>query len=234
MVRATTPFVLAAQSIWSTRRRNAPRFSRRRHCRTSRRLRTGNNLEPKKVTMAASCPNCGFSYAWDGTMCSHCHDPSAAQMDRDELIEKRFVFKAKKNGLPSKRTWLFHDLPVDMLQVIGHAAGDLLRGKPVLAFIDSPARWTLLTTRQVLSWYDNHLHHVLIDEMISVRSHAFPGAGATSEEIAHYKVTWEYLRLVQCEGTTLVWVPCGEEAFALWNLLLPFVRSKIRSLKTNP
>src|ERR1700722_8161668 len=154
--------------------------------------------------MPAACPNGGFSYGWDGATCAHCHDPVAPQIDRDELLEKRFVFKAQKHGLPSKRTWLFRDLPFEMQRVIFDIVNDRLTGKPVLAFIDSPSRWTLLSTRQILSWYDGRLHHASIDGLITIRDAFRHPRGATEEEIDLYKSTLEYLRLVDSDGEIIV------------------------------
>jgi len=38
--------------------------------------------------MASVCPNCGFTYAWDGAACGHCHHPRPADQPRDRLLEE--------------------------------------------------------------------------------------------------------------------------------------------------
>ena len=63
--------------------------------------------------------------------------------------------------------------------------------------------------------------------MVTVGSASHPPEGATIEEVRTWKSSWEYLRVADRQGTeAIVWVPCGGEAFALWNILLPYVRGK--------
>ncbi len=168
--------------------------------------------------MSSACPKCGFEYAWDGTTCSHCR---GLDTNRDEFLESRFLLKAAKNGLPSKRTWLFREVSPEMQKQVVEIIGDRFRGKPVLIFVDSPSRWTLLTTQCVFSWYKENLHEASIDDLIRVGADSKPPRHATSEEIDNWKVSWEYLRLVDAVGVAVVWVPCGSEAYSLWNILLP-------------
>src|SRR5262245_5218354 len=101
----------------------------------------------------SACPRCGFMYAWDGTTCAHCGAPSApapSERDKDEWVERRILFKVGQHGLPRGRTFQFQDLCHELQLEIRAAAGSSLRGRPVLALVDSPSRWTLLTTREVI------------------------------------------------------------------------------------
>jgi hypothetical protein len=147
-------------------------------------------------------------------------------MDQDELLERRFVLKAAKHGLPSKRTWLFREIAPEMQSLVNDKIGDRFRGRPVLIFVDSPSRWTLLTTQCVFSWYQERLHEASVDDLSEVGANSAPPQDGTTEEIHNWKVSWEYLRLVNNAGVTVVWVPCGGEAFALWNMLLPLTRHR--------
>jgi hypothetical protein len=174
--------------------------------------------------MNPACPKCGFSYAWDGNTCGHCHHrdgDSIIPIDHDDLFEVRFTRKAIKNRLT-----LFSNLLPKWRDIVLCKAGDRVRGRPVLAFISDADCWTLLTTRQVLSCYDNQMHDVAIESITRIRPALAPNAPLEQEKTVHWKdVQWEYLRLYNNSGSTVVWVPPGNSAWALWNLLLPVVRS---------
>ncbi len=178
----------------------------------------------------AACPKCGFAYAWDGTRCGHCHFPDsliAPEVDHDDLMERRLLARAGKHSLPGRRTHRFPELAPEVQREIRETAGEAIRGRPVLVFHDSRVRWTLLTTREVVGWDEGRLRAMPIDDMVSVGSQSPPPARATAEEIARWKSSWEYLRVVDRHGAeAIVWVPCGGEAYALWNLLLPYVHGK--------
>lgn len=178
----------------------------------------------------SACPKCGFTFAWDGTRCGHCNYPDSPippEEDRDELMERRILYKASKHNLPSRRTLKFQDLQPEIQSEIRKAAGEQIQGRPVLVFFDSRERWTLLTTREVIGLDAGRLRAMGIDDMVSVGSALRPPKGATSEEVDLWKSSWEYLRVADRHGIeAIVWVPCGGEAFALWNILLPYVRGK--------
>jgi hypothetical protein len=171
-----------------------------------------------------ACPRCGFSYAWDGAVCGHCRYPdSPTEADRDNWMEARILAKARKHRLPGGRTQRFQDLAPERQAEMKEQAGSQLRGRPVLAFVDSSSRWTLLTTREVICQDTGGLRAVKIGELASVANASEPPAGATLEEVGRWKGSWEYLRVVDrgCHAS-LIWVPCGGEAYALWNILLPY------------
>jgi hypothetical protein len=180
----------------------------------------------------APCPRCGFTYAWDGTTCGHCRFPSdpAAQTDadQDDQIQARILTKVRKHGLPGGRTHRFDDLEAGYREAIQNLASTHLQGRPILVFMDSLTRWTLLSTREVICHERGELRKVALRELTSVENapdSEFP-SGGTDEEIGRWKGSWEYLRLT--DGTrrvVLIWVPCGGEAYAVWNILLPYART---------
>ena len=177
----------------------------------------------------AVCPRCGFSYAWDGKNCAHCHYPeprTPRESDQDDRMAERILFKAGQHRLPGGQTHHFEDLEPGLQKEILARAGNRLLGRPVLAFVDSPARWTLLTSREVACLDQGQLRAVNIRDLASVRSDSEPPAVASVEETGRWKRSWEYLRLVDQSGRAqVVWVPCGAEAYALWNILLPYARA---------
>ena len=178
----------------------------------------------------SACPKCGFAFAWDGTRCGHCNYPDSPiprEVDRDDLMERRILFKASRHNLPSRRTHRFHDLAPEIQNEIRETVGATMQGRPVLEFFDSRIRWTVLTTREVLGLDEGRLRAMSIDKLVSVGSQSHPPAGASSDDIGLWKRSWEYLRIADRDGSeVVVWVPCGGEAYALWNILLPYVRGK--------
>jgi hypothetical protein len=171
------------------------------------------------------CPKCGFAFAWDGTKCRQCNfpdSPIAPEVDRDDLMERRILYKASRHNLPGRRTHRFRDLAPEIQNEIRQTVGEAMCGRPALVFFDSRVRWTLLTTRDVIGLDEGRLRAMSIDDMVSVDSNSHPPEGATSEEIGFWKTSWEYLRVADRHGSeAIVWVPCGGEAYALWNILLP-------------
>jgi hypothetical protein len=192
-------------------------------------LALGENMGRRWGLRMSACPKCGFAFAWDGTRCGHCKHPSSPmlpEVDRDDLRERRILFKARRHNLPGQRTHRYHDLAPETQQELRETSGEAMRGRPVLVFYDSRMRWTLLTTREVIG-LDEGLRAMSIDDMVSVGSNSHPPEGATSEEIGQWKSSWEHLRVADARGTeAIVWVPCGGQAYALWNILLWFVRRK--------
>jgi hypothetical protein len=177
------------------------------------------------------CPRCGFSYAWDGVNCGHCHSPDSRPLgaaEQENRIESRILKRASHHGLPACRTFRFEDLKPGFQEEILTAAGKQLRGRPVLAFVDSPQRWTLLTTRAVLGLDRGRLWSVDLQDLTVVTNASKPPVGASTEEVGRWKGSWEYLRLEgRNAGVGVVWVPCGGQAYALWNILLAFTRGRI-------
>ena len=169
-----------------------------------------------------SCPKCGFTFAWNGTRCGHCNypdSPIASEAELDDLREQRFLWKADQHHLPNRRTWKFQDLRPEIQHGIQEIAIGKLQGRPVLLFFDSLSRWTLLTTRELVSLDKALLRSMRIDDMSSI--------GPASRRKDGAKSNWEYLKVVDQQGNEVIfWVPCGSEAYAIWNILLPHMRQK--------
>ncbi len=141
-------------------------------------------------------------------------------------METHILRKAGQHGLPLGRTHRFADLTADLQERIIEAVGARAQGRPVLAFVDSPPRWTLLTTREVTCQDKGQLLVVGIRDLASVSNDSQPPQGASPEEIGRWKGSWEYLGVVnRSGGRGALWVPCGGEAYALWNILLPYTRA---------
>lgn len=174
--------------------------------------------------MTRACPNCGFSYAWDGTSCGHCRAPDKPQVSRDALIESRFLRRGQEQGWPSGCFFHYRDVPLELHLAMRTIIGDRPLGSPVWAFVDSPSRWTLLTTRLVISWHDDQLHVASIDDLMSITSDSKLPRDSTSEEVDRFKFTLQFLRLVDANGSAVIWAPPGSPTFGLWNFLLPYAK----------
>src|SRR4051812_18250012 len=77
------------------------------------------------------CPKCGFTFAWDGARCGHCNYPALPippEEDRNELMERRILYKASKHNLPSRRTLRFQDLAPELQSEIRGIAGEKMQG----------------------------------------------------------------------------------------------------------
>jgi hypothetical protein len=177
-----------------------------------------------------ACPKCGFTFAWDGAICGHCKYPDSpipTAEDRDDWMEHRILHKASKHHLPGRRTHRFQDLAAELQNEIRTIGAERIQGRPVLVFFDSRERWTLLTTRELIGLNAGRLRAMAIADMVSVGSESLPPRGASGDEVNRWKSSWEYLRAADRNGVeAVVWVPCGGEAYALWNILLPYVRGK--------
>jgi hypothetical protein len=65
--------------------------------------------------------------------------------------------------------------------------------------------------------------------MVELQPAEQPVEPVTPEEIGLWKGGWEHLRVIGRRGSVaIVWVPCGGEAYALWNILLPYAQGNAR------
>jgi hypothetical protein len=146
-------------------------------------------------------------------------------MDREEWVAGRILWKAGKHGLPRGRTHLFADLPDDLRELFAAVAVERAAGSPVLALVDSRDRWTLLATRKVVSLHGEKFHECRLDRFYDAGPRDGCPPGATLDQAGQWKLSWEYLRVTDDTGAVAdLWVPCGSEAYALWNILLMFPR----------
>ena len=143
--------------------------------------------------------------------------------DYDDWIEGRIVWKAKHHGIPCARTYLFGELSDDVAEYLlsEMAARDV--GRPVLAFVDSLSCWTLLATKKAASQHDDEICECRLDQIEEVRPRDYFPRFSSEREVLEWKRSWEYLRIMESTGVACdLWVPCGKEAFALWNILRMF------------
>jgi hypothetical protein len=146
-------------------------------------------------------------------------------MNREAWVERRILWKAGKHCLPRGRTHFFSDLPDDLRAMFAEVAVERAAGRPVLAFVDSRDRWTLLATGKVVSLHGGKFHECRLDRLSSVGPRDGYGPDATIEQIRQWKQSWEYLRACDdTEAAAELWVPRGGEAFALLNILMMFPR----------
>ena len=142
-------------------------------------------------------------------------------MDVDAWVESRILWKARHAlGRPSDRTFRFADLAGDLQEQLGAAAGRRGAGRPVLAFVGSAERWTLLGTEKVVSRHHGRDHAFPLRELVGVTPVDWPMPWWTPERVGQWKAGLEYLCLRRSWWrSAVVWGPPGSGTFALWNIL---------------
>lgn len=171
----------------------------------------------------SACPKCGFSFAWNGLTCGHCHhgeDWVAPPVSEDDRNEVRILHTAGKHKLPHGPTKYFQDLAPQEQEQIVRSADARIHGRAVLICLDSVTKWTLLTTREVICLDHGRIRAIGFAEIESVHPYPALSEHADSEAIGHWKSNWEYLRILdgQC-SETIVWVPRAPNSYAMWNIL---------------
>lgn len=133
---------------------------------------------------------------------------------KDEWYENRILWRAKQHKLFNKRCMKYADAPKKVKEVIKTCAK--YEGIPVLLFFENRKLWTLLTTNEVISFFDDKLQSGkldLIQKKIKIKRSNLPNQSHSIKEN-------EFISLVNL-GVT-VWVPAGAELFALMNILQMF------------
>jgi hypothetical protein len=148
----------------------------------------------------------------------------------DDWIESRIRLHAGKYGLPAGRTCFFSEASSDVRSIVSSALSPTDVGIPVLLGYDSPVRWSVLGTRQLVGLADERIRCFKHVDIASIASRDYPPAeqviaALSLEELGRLKRCWEYLRIADPQGQTEdFWVPAGSEAFAFWNILLTLSR----------
>jgi hypothetical protein len=135
-------------------------------------------------------------------------------MTKEEWYADRIMWRAGQHGLFEKRCCRFENLNEKQIEALVLAR---YTGKPLLVFFSSMDRWTLLTTNEIISFFDGELRTALLDGIFKdIKLVRPPEANSTAElkETAH--------RLHLTRTNQEIWAPEGEEIFALMNILQMF------------
>lgn len=93
-------------------------------------------------------------------------------------------------------------------------------GRPLLAFVDSDERWTILASEAIGSYYEGVLRSIAFHSHFRVAPINELIVRESGEEV---KQNLQYLKLKSGYFKSIyVWAPSGSPYFALWNILNMF------------
>ena len=134
-------------------------------------------------------------------------------VELDDWIENRILFRACQNGLPSGDTYVCTGLPPAILPLTDGIIRREHIHRPVLAFIKNNELWTVLGTKKIVSKHGGRVNSVLLDRVKEIERLN------PNEE----KQQMQYLRVRSgILSKHVVWAPPGKEFFALWSILNMF------------
>ena len=132
-------------------------------------------------------------------------------MSKSEFYKDRILWRVNKHKLFKKRCLEYSEL--SQMQIRRIQAFEL-QGIPILAFWKHENQWTILTSVEVLSFYDGMVFRINLDE---IEKHIEIQVDETAEKP---KFSTEFIYLGQ--DKIKIWVFAGEELFALYNTLRMF------------
>ncbi|MBN2216774.1 MAG: hypothetical protein JW719_05325 [Pirellulales bacterium] len=133
-------------------------------------------------------------------------------MNQDDWYKERILWRANQHRLLEKQCMPFSDLPEEKQIEIKEMAAP--NGIPVLIFSNERV-WTLLTTREIVTYYDGRLSKGQLD---NIEKGIVPIEASGEEAIDKNQAM--YLGLTNLQFN--VWVPGNPELFALWSILKMF------------
>jgi hypothetical protein len=83
----------------------------------------------------------------------------------DEYIEKKLIWKAGQNNLPTKSSFYFRDFSPEIKKHLFAQIDIVTSGIPVLLFTRPTKEWTLLCTRQVICYDTNRIIKIDISDI---------------------------------------------------------------------
>lgn len=135
-------------------------------------------------------------------------------MNKREWYRNRILWRAGQHQLLEKRCTEYTNLRADQRQVIESALPK--DADPVLVFWSDVVKWTVLGTGSIYSLHDGQVAACDLDA-INKQLRICRASDETSTE------TKANASFVEIEGSgTVIWVPPGEELFALMNILMMF------------
>ena len=130
----------------------------------------------------------------------------------DAWIRDRVLWRARKLNLSSHGVIFINDLSA-YPEIVG-LVNSRLKGSPVLLFTSSRDFWTVLTTREIISFHGQRVHYCELSsvaKMIDIYErhlHSRPKQTAEILEIS--------------PDRALIWAASGHQFSGLWSILLMF------------
>ena len=135
-------------------------------------------------------------------------------MEKSEWYTNRILWKANQHRLLEKRCLSFDNLNASQLSTlapINHT------GKRLLVFYESADLWTMLTSNEVISFFDGKLHTASLDDIGKNIQLVRPKVAMSDQDA---KKTACFIHIKNIDDN--IWVPEGEELFAMMNILRMF------------
>ena len=145
----------------------------------------------------------------------------------DEFIMNRLIWKAGKFKLPTKSSFYFKDLSIDLQEYLNSQIDKETSGTPVLFFTKPTKEWTLVCTKQVVCNDKKKIFKLNYRNIKSFHPTAFEkynGSKINLQE-AKKKAEWNEVTIIDNQNNKHIFhADKGEELFALWNILLMAAR----------
>ncbi len=147
----------------------------------------------------------------------------------DEFLKQKIGWKAARHGFPTATALYYTDLPADTrLSLEGHI-DRASSGLPVLFFRTTTGAWTLVCTRQVISFDHEATTVCNLSAIATLRPAVLDKASKAPllvyKEGNHDKRTWNELVATDKQGNKYILrTSPGADLFALWNILLMTTR----------
>lgn len=142
----------------------------------------------------------------------------------DEYIYKRLIWKAGPYNLPSDFSFFYNNLPQKIKEYL---SGQIIISPneiPVLFFTKPSQEWTLLSTRQLFGYNNNHVYSIPLKDIAHLTSRKFGDENAKFTS-GLKKSDLHELVITGRDGQILLFhARKGSDLFALWNILLMAVR----------
>lgn len=138
-------------------------------------------------------------------------------MSDDGNTAERIRWRIGRHNL-DEGTFLYADLGRSEKESIEQQVE--LEGTPVVGFYRDSKTWTVLTTRELVSYHNGAMHR---QQLASLPDSIEPAWDA--EEIEHRKDNVQYLIIGDSKSS--FWCPRGPRLYALWNTLIPWCRDSL-------
>ena len=135
-------------------------------------------------------------------------------MKKSEWYANRILWKANQHRLFEKRCHSFDSLTAQQLSVLAPVRHT---GRRLLLFYASADLWTMLTSNEVISFFSGNLHVVILDNIEKNIQVVHPDGALSDQDV---KRTACFIHIANTNDD--IWVPEGEELFAMMNILCMF------------
>jgi hypothetical protein len=136
----------------------------------------------------------------------------------DDWIEDRVVRLLSKRRPLGEDVFFFRNSAPSLPSSVTAATTAAAIGRPIVCFVGSANRWTLLGSEAIVSWYDGTVTQVRLDDLRHVR---------IVDAAQSHPTQCEWIDLLDRQGKTLtIWASRGEGCLALSGVLQMLIRMR--------